>query len=456
MRIVTAAAVGVLFLLATVDAAAQADFPTSLHATRAGMAHWYDQGFKLLTGLDIAELGCTSCHGPADADGNAYTGAYQPTCVDCHPSGNFSRSALRQERCFGCHDRQATEIDAGLPDVHRSAGLQCWDCHKATEIHGDGIVRNSFLEIGGLTTDCSDCHVNLPAGHASNDPHGGKLHCTSCHTSTVISCYNCHFESQVEQRIKRPKEVISGFVLLVNRDKDGKVGTGSFQSMTYQGKSFAAFGPSHSHTIMKQGRRCAVCHFNMGGQNEAIAVYNSTGRIPLASWNAGDSTLSWMKGVIPMPVDYQRAVTMDFLTYNGNAADPAGESKNWSRIGTQWDAAHMLFATPLTPVQMEKLGFVLASVSRLDGAAEEYSLQQNHPNPFIGATTIRYSISHEAAVQLTVHDALGRCVKSVFTGRQRAGNYEATLDARGLEPGVYFCRLQADGAFRTTKMLLLR
>ncbi|MBE0644448.1 MAG: T9SS type A sorting domain-containing protein [Bacteroidetes bacterium] len=456
MRIVSPAAAGILFLLFTAGAAAQADFSTSLHATRAGKAHWYEQGFKLLTGIDIANLGCTACHGPTDADGNAYSGTYQPGCVDCHPSGNFSRSALRQEQCFGCHSRQAQEVVVGMPDVHRSAGLQCWDCHKATEIHGDGTVRNSLFESGGLMTECSDCHVGLPSEHSSYDPHGGKLHCTACHTATVISCYNCHFESQVDRQIKRPKEMISGFVLLVNRTKDGKVGTASFQSLTYQGKSFAAFGPYHGHTITKEGRRCVACHFNMGGQNAAIQSYNSTGMIPFASWNSSDSTLSWMKGVIPMPYDYERTFKLDFLTYDGSTADAAGPSKNWSLVASEWNAQHMLFATPLTPTQMEKLGFILTSVKRLDGTAAAFALEQNHPNPFSAATTIRYTLAGETMVALTMHDALGRRVRTLVSGRQSGGTYEVTLDAAGLDKGVYFYRLDVGGATIIRKMLLLK
>ena len=450
------ALLAVFLLLCTAQAFAQSDYSTSLHATRAGKAYWYDQGFKLLTGVDIGDIGCAACHGPTDADGNIYDTSYQPGCVDCHPSGDFSRAALREQQCLGCHGRQAAEIAAGFEDEHRKAGLKCWDCHRSGEMHGDGTVRQSMFDPGAVVTDCVDCHTQLPADHASNDPHGGKLHCDACHAGTVISCYNCHFESQVDAHVKRPKQMISGFVLLLNREKDGKVGTGSFQSLTYKGKSFVAFGPYHGHTITRAGRRCTACHVNLGGQNEAIDSYNNhEGRIPFARWNTADSTLQWMKGVIPMPADYFANFKLDFLTYDGATSDPVGPGKNWSLVSGEWDGQHMLFATPLSYEQMGKLGFVITDAAGAD-PEPDFRLEQNHPNPFVDVTTQRYTLPHEGNVELTVHDALGRKVRTLVSRRQPAGTHQQRFDAEDLPGGVYFSRLRIGERVIVRKLLLLR
>ena len=194
------------------------------------------------------------------------------------------------------------------------------DCHKKEELHGDdGVQYNSIFEPGAIKVTCEECH-NSGAGtlpdHSSYDPHGGKLSCDACHTQSVISCYNCHFESQVENHVKRAKQPIHDFVILVNREKDGKVGTASFQSLSYQGHTWVAFGPFHGHTTMEDGRGCSDCHVNFGGQIEAIQQYNSTGEIQFAKWNTSDSTLSWVHGVVPLPADYERSFKMEFITYN--------------------------------------------------------------------------------------------------------------------------------------------
>jgi len=342
-----------------------ANFATSLHGTRDGKDLWYsgeNGGFEALTGIPIEQVGCKKCHGPTDAAGNAYGEDYTPSCVDCHNvNDNFSVS---QDQCYSCHGRQKTEAVAlGLPDVHRDAGMVCWDCHSSGDVHGDGTAYASMMEPGAIDADCENCHgqggMPLPANHDNYDPHQGKLHCTACHAQTVVSCYNCHFESVVEAHQKRPKQPILGFVLLVNREKDGKVHPASFQSLTYEGNAFVAIGPYTPHSIMPQGRTCSDCH-NQNGSNAAITEYNETGQIHFARWDDEQKTLTVLQGVVPIPADYEQTFRLDFITYDGDPHDPVGPSNNWSSIGKDtWDAHQMLFCSPLTAEQMEKLGFVV-------------------------------------------------------------------------------------------------
>ena len=455
-------------LLFSGTAFAQGHFSTCLHGTRSGKSHWYGKangGFELFTNTPIEELGCKNCHGPTNADGiawdasNPYPG---PSCVDCHPTGDFSKNALKVDQCYSCHGRQATEAKKmKLPDVHRDAGMKCWDCHTADDMHGDadGTTYDSMLEDGAIDVDCVDCHnaqsQTLP-DHSAYDPHGGKLHCASCHAKTVISCYNCHFESVKEAHVKRAKQPINDFVLLVNREKDGKVYPASFQSLTYQGKSFVAFGPFTPHTIMKKGRPCDDCH-----ENAVVKEYNATGKIRFATWNAGDSTLSWKHGVVPMPFDYTSSFRMDFLTYNGNTHDPAGPSKNWSAIGKDtWDGHQMFFATPLTVQQMAKLGFdtTLTGIeSRNDGQTPEgFDLRQNFPNPAMPATTFSISLPHSTVVTLKIYNQLGIEVATVVDGlRLDKGVHTVSFNTGALNPDVYLYVLRTPEFSASRKMVIL-
>jgi hypothetical protein len=305
---------------------------------------------------------CTACHGPHDADGKAYAEPYSGAgCVDCHSAED---NAVSEAQCLGCHGRQATERKVlEAKDVHVEAGMFCWDCHGDEEMHGDGTEYASMLEPGAIRADCASCHPerDLPAKHAEYDPHQGRLHCTACHTASVISCYNCHLESQVQAHVKRANRPLHDFVMLVNREKDGKVHTASFQSLTYEGNAFVAFAPYTAHATTKQGRGCADCHVDqpVGGANEAIAQYNETGAIRFAKWDAERRALDWIHGVVPIPEDYAKTLKMEFLTFGGDPATPAGEDKrNWASIGKQsWDGSQMFFASPLNREQMDKLGF---------------------------------------------------------------------------------------------------
>jgi glucose/arabinose dehydrogenase len=97
-----------------------------------------------------------------------------------------------------------------------------------------------------------------------------------------------------------------------------------------------------------------------------------------------------------------------------------------------------------------------------------FSLQQNYPNPFNPATTIKFSISRESRIRVSIHDVLGHeVVQLVNEIRYRAGAYSTTwhgTNARGAQvgSGVYLCRMTAmplnGGAsyIDTKKMLLMR
>ncbi|MDY7107548.1 MAG: hypothetical protein SYC29_02830 [Planctomycetota bacterium] len=360
---------GLLVLAATAAPtfAQPGNFDTSLHATRVGKNYWYgaeNGGFEAFTNVPIEDLGCTACHGPTDADGNPYEDPYEPSCVDCHRSNDWG---VEQSQCLGCHGRQNIEINQlGYSDVHRDMGFQCWDCHTTGDIHGDGTEYNSMLEPGAIDADCENCHEMDPT---HGGPHDGKLHCTACHAQTVVSCYNCHFESQVEAHVKRAKQPLHDFVMLVNREKDGKVYTASFQSLTYQGDAFVAFAPFTSHSITVSGRTCTDCHVNLGGTNEAITQYNETGEIRFAEWDDDNKVLDWIHGVVPLPEDYQTTFKMDFLTYTGDPSDdPPGDPNLWTGIGKDtWDGHQLFFGSPLTRDQMTNLGFETPCPPDFDG-----------------------------------------------------------------------------------------
>ncbi len=444
------------------------NFATSLHGTRAGKIYWYGKdngGFEMLTNVPISEMGCVECHGPANADGVPNDENYKPGCVDCHPSGSaFNPDSIKVDQCYSCHGRQKKEIALGFTDVHRDAGMKCWDCHTMNDMHGDGSSPQSMLEANSIEADCANdgCHPDgsLPSDHAAKDPHNGKLHCTACHAQTVISCYNCHLESKIEGHLKRAYKPINDFVILANREKDGKVYPMTFQSLTYQGKSFVAFGPFTSHTITKEGARvCTDCHLNFGGTVEAIQDYNDDGILQFAKWNDEDSTLTWLHGVIPMPEDYQRSFKMDFITYNGDPHDPVGPSKNWSFVKGEWDGHQMFFATPLTREQMANLGFdtTLVGIKKNpDIIPTEFALEQNYPNPFNPTTVIQYSIPEATKVDLVLYDVLGNKVKTLVSKEHSPGVYRYEFDGSGLSSGIYFYRLITKEYVQTRKFVLMK
>jgi hypothetical protein len=238
----------------------------------------------------------------------------------------------------------------------------------------------------------------------------------------------------------------------------------SFQSLTNDGIAFVAFAPFTSHTVDSVGRGCTDCHLNFGGSIEAIQQYNATGQIKFATWNEADSTLSYLKGIVPMPADYEQSWKMDFLTYTGDLNNPmSGADKQWVKIGKDtWDGHQMFFATPLTKVQMAKLGFDTTKVVSVEEHPSgevpgSFELGQNYPNPFNPSTKVDFQLPVASVVSLKVYNTLGEVVLTEIDGKSmNAGNYTVSIDASALPSGVYLYQISTPSFQQTRKMVLLK
>lgn len=79
------------------------------------------------------------------------------------------------------------------------------------------------------------------------------------------------------------------------------------------------------------------------------------------------------------------------------------------------------------------------------------------PNPSTGRTTLPVGLPREALVTLAVYDVTGACVAKPHDRHLLpAGWHGLAIDATGWAPGVYFCRLDAGGTRRETKIILRR
>jgi hypothetical protein len=337
--------------------------PASLHATIAGMrtfcealdgdTHFSGGGIEAAYGVDYDELGCKNCH-----DASKTEEPDEDDCNNCHGEDTTYKNAIADETCLGCHSRQSKEAALSITDVHASNTEtdECTDCHSLKEMHGDlAGVQNpyqSMWEQGARDTTClsSGCHDDISVTE-HDSTHGGKLDCSACHLQTVISCYNCHFDTFMASGDKKSAGAKKDWVFLVN-DENGKVRTASFQSLVYQDESFVVFAPFHSHSVAakEETRTCSECH-----NNEAIQELTADGKITVAEWDEATSTLTNTQGVIPV-VDGK----MEFPYLNYDSA-----SDSWSLVGTTTDNVQYGYCTPLTDAQITKLELDL-------GALEQY------------------------------------------------------------------------------------
>lgn len=87
---------------------------------------------------------------------------------------------------------------------------------------------------------------------------------------------------------------------------------------------------------------------------------------------------------------------------------------------------------------------------------EEFSLEQNFPNPFNPSTTISFSIPEEEFVSLKLINSLGEEVAELINEEKPAGNYSASFDASSLSSGIYFYSLTAGSFIESKKMIYLK
>ena len=114
-----------------------------------------------------------------------------------------------------------------------------------------------------------------------------------------------------------------------------------------------------------------------------------------------------------------------------------------------------LFTTSTPPYRKINVAFTTPILARMEKAKESV-LEQNFPNPFNPATSIKYTIPHGGRVRLTVFNLLGQEVALLFDGIQTAGTFEVEFNKANLPSGIYFYRIQAPGFLETKKMVITK
>ncbi|MGB7061262.1 MAG: FlgD immunoglobulin-like domain containing protein [Candidatus Zixiibacteriota bacterium] len=117
--------------------------------------------------------------------------------------------------------------------------------------------------------------------------------------------------------------------------------------------------------------------------------------------------------------------------------------------------------------ELEVLATSVGEYTEQETRPPTYQLFQNYPNPFNSSTVIWYYLPdvgyQPAEVEITVHNVLGKLVKTLVKKRQYPGEHRVVWDGKDDEgndvaSGIYFYRLKVSGIefVKAKKMLLLR
>ncbi len=98
---------------------------------------------------------------------------------------------------------------------------------------------------------------------------------------------------------------------------------------------------------------------------------------------------------------------------------------------------------------------VQLGVHAMSAPVEGYSIAGNDPNPFNGATDIRFTLGEGGTTVVEIYDGLGVRVASLVNGTMEAGEHSVRWDAAGLPSGTYYCRITS-GAWAGALTMVLR
>lgn len=107
--------------------------------------------------------------------------------------------------------------------------------------------------------------------------------------------------------------------------------------------------------------------------------------------------------------------------------------------------------------EIDDLSFsILTDVNDESAGVNDFSLEQNFPNPFNPSTRINYQIAKDNFVTLKVYDIIGNEIAVLVDKLHNAGSYSVEFNGNNFSSGIYFYRIQYGNISDTKKMMLIK
>ena len=187
--------------------------------------------------------------------------------------------------------------------------------------------------------------------------------------------------------------------------------------------------------------------------DSSYSLDNLSPGIPLnLIYSAGD--LEW---------DESAAADFDYFTVYGSNTDSFGSAVlvNYTVAPTMDVTASpyvFYFVTATDFSGNEGKHARVNTLSGTGGTPKSYVLSvSNYPNPFNPRTTVSYTVPSRGAVRVAIYDLRGAYVATLFEGERPAGAFSIDWNPGAtVSSGIYFARIEQNGATRSKKMVLLK
>jgi thiosulfate/3-mercaptopyruvate sulfurtransferase len=207
-----------------------------LHTTLAGYpAILATRGYTATNATALArfEQQCTSCHAavgtasPATACGQCHVSVPKSAGGGLVNAHAFQRTPSMEKNCTACHGSRVKDEFYGLnnallttnkaflaadspwkdaaftltADVHKTAGMECTDCHSGNEMHGQGAPTNDdrYAVTSSPSCDAVACHGDVTSSNSMHTSgHIAAMDCYVCHAQPYKNCFECHTDVTAE------------------------------------------------------------------------------------------------------------------------------------------------------------------------------------------------------------------------------------------------------------------
>jgi hypothetical protein len=179
-----------------------------------------------------------------------------------------------------------------------------------------------------------------------------------------------------------------------------------------------------------------------------LIVSNETGSMQFRYPSDGDGVMS--KKI------FQNSEFLDLIKNLINTAHPFIRKE----IEGRWhvEATDGVYATNSTPMNLPftiELKGICLDAESIDEPST-CTIKSNTPNPFRAGTNIVFTLSRAGYARLSIHSLLGEEVAILVDATLSPGPHGTAFTPGNLSPGIYLCRLEAEGTVRTRTMLMVR